>query len=81
MKRHFLISILLLSVLLPVAAQKPRVTVIPFNSIGISKSDAQSMPLLFEAALQITGAFTLIEQVEATKILEAQEYTLGDCVP
>ena len=65
---------------LAAAAQKPRVTVIPFDSIGLSKSDAQSMTLLFEASLQNTGAFLLIEQVEATNILEAQEYSLSDCV-
>ncbi|HEC60962.1 MAG TPA: hypothetical protein ENI27_01770 [bacterium] len=80
MKKHFLITILFLSVLLPVAAQKPRVTVIPFNSIGLSKSDAQSLTILFEASLQNTGAFTLIEQVEAVNILEAQEYSLSVCV-
>ena len=80
MKRRFLITILLLSVLLPLAAQKPRVTVIPFNSIGISKSDAQGLTLLFETALHNTDAFTLIEQMEAESILKAQEYSLGDCV-
>ncbi len=39
----------------------------------------ESMTLLFEASLQNTGVFTLIEQVEAANILEAPEYSLGDC--
>ena len=33
---------------LPVAAQKPRVSVIPFNSIGLSKSDALTVRLADE---------------------------------
>ena len=66
--------------LLPLSAQKPRVTIIPFNSIGISKSDAQGLALLFETALHNTDAFVLIEQMEAENILKAQEYSLGDCV-
>ncbi len=74
------VTILLIAVLLSEAAQKTRVTVIPFNSIDLSKSDAQSMTLLFEASLQDTGVFTLIEQVEATSILAVQEYSRGDCM-
>jgi hypothetical protein len=78
MKRRLFIIFFLLLVLLPAAAQKPRITVIPFSSIGLSKSDAESLTLLFEAALQNTGAFTLIEQVKVNDILRMQEYSLGD---
>ncbi len=80
MKKSLLISVLLFISLLPVEAVKPNVTVIPFNSIGLSKSDAQSLTLFFETALQNTNTFVLIEQTEADNILQAQEYSLSDCL-
>jgi len=58
---------------------KPRVAIIPFNAIEISEADALGITLLFETALQNTGAFDLIEQTRAEAILEAQEYSLSDC--
>ena len=80
MKKLLLIVALLFITLLPVVADKPIVTVIPFKALGVSKNDAPGLTLLFETALQNTGAFTMIEQTEADNILKAQEYSLGDCV-
>ncbi len=82
-RRTFLIILvtayLLASSVLYSATSRPRVAVIPFNAIGISAADTLGITLLFETALQNTGAFDLIEQTRAEAILEAQEYSLSDC--
>jgi TolB-like protein len=66
---------------LPVPAQDrpPRVAVIPFSAIQVSKAEAEILTGLFETSLVKTGAFNVIEQTRVHEILEAQEYSLSDC--
>lgn len=57
----------------------PRIAVIRFNYINVSKSDAEVITGLFETALVNTGIYTVIEQNQINEILEAQEYVLSGC--
>ncbi len=45
----------------------------------MAKHDAATLTLLFETDLVNTEAFEVIEQAEADKILDAQEYTVDEC--
>ena len=56
----------------------PRIAVIPFNYINISKSDTEIITGLFEIALIRTGAFGVIEQNLLNEILESQAYSISD---
>ncbi len=73
------IILILLSVGMLFSQDKPRVSVVPFNATKVSKQDAATLTLLFETDLVNTEAFDVIEQAEADKILDAQEYTVGEC--
>jgi hypothetical protein len=76
-------AFLLLLLFLPiqdVAAELPRLAVIPFNAVGVSEQDAQSISLLFETELQKTEAFTLIEMLKVDRIINAQKYSLSGIV-
>lgn len=78
-RRRLTLLALLLSASAVFATEKPRVAVVPFTGIEVSKSDSAGMTLLFETAIQNTGCFDLIEQTRAEAILEAQEYSLTEC--
>jgi TolB-like protein len=64
-----------------VAAQdnKPRVAIIPFNHISVSKADSEALTNLFETALVTTEVFQVIEQTQISDILSAQEFSAADC--
>ncbi len=79
MKKPLLIVVLLFVSLLPVVADKPRIAVIPFDSIGLSKANVHSLSLLFETALLNTNKFDVIEQTRVEPLLRALEYSLNDC--
>ena len=79
-RKRFFTTIFLLIPCLSAMAQKPMVTVIPFNAVGLSENDVLGITLLFETALQNTDTFTLIEQTQAESILQAQKYSLSGCV-
>ncbi len=79
MKKPLLIVVLLFVSFLPVVADKPRIAVIPFDSIGLSKANVHSLSLLFETALLNTNKFDVIEQTRAEPLLRALEYSLNDC--
>ena len=57
----------------------PRIAIIPFNYINVSKQDAEVITSLFETALVNTEVFRVIEQNQIDEILKAQEYSLSDC--
>ena len=61
------------------AQQKPVIAVIPFRASGVSAADADGLTVLFEAALQKTGRFTVVEQTRVESVLKAQETSLADC--
>ena len=74
----FLFSLSLLVPPTVFAQTKPRIAVVPFNPIEVSKSDAAVVTGLFETALVKTECFEVIEQMEVGAILEAQEYSISD---
>lgn len=51
---------------------KPRIAVMPFNPIGVSKNDAKVVTGLFETGLVKTGSFIVIEQQQINEILSVQ---------
>jgi len=57
---------------------QPRVTVLPFEGIGVDRQDVLSLTLFFETALQNTGRCQIIEQTEVDKILKAHQYVMAD---
>lgn len=57
----------------------PRIAIVPFSAIQVSKAEAEILTGLFETALVKTGAFSVIEQTRIHEILEAQEYSISDC--
>jgi len=57
---------------------QPRVTVLPFEGVGIARGDVQALTLFFETALQNTGGCQIIEQIEVDKVLRAHQYVLAD---
>jgi hypothetical protein len=59
-------------------APPPRVTVLPFEGIGVAKNDVQALTLFFETALQNTGMCQIIEQTEVEKILRSHQYVMSD---
>ncbi len=59
-------------------APQPRVTVLPFEGIGVARSDVQALTLFFETALQNTGRCQIIEQTEVDKILKSHQYVMSD---
>lgn len=61
------------------AQEKPITAVVPFQALGVSAAEAHGLAVLFEAALQETGRFTVIEQMRMESVLEAQETSLADC--
>ena len=56
----------------------PRVTVLPFEGIGVERQDVVALTLFFETALQNTGRCQIIEQTEVDKILKAHQYVMAD---
>ncbi len=58
---------------------KPRIAVMPFNPIGVSKNDAQIVTGLFETGLVKTNSFNVIEQQQINEILSVQAFTLTGC--
>ena len=57
-----------------------RVTVLDFTAEGgVAQSEAKALTRKFETAVFNTDAFTVVEQSEAGKILEAQNYSLSGC--
>jgi hypothetical protein len=83
LKLHCLAFVLYLtmsfSTLLYGQQNPPRIAVISFNYINVSKSDAQVITGLFETALVNTSVYTVIEQNQINEILNAQEYALSSC--
>jgi TolB-like protein len=71
--------IMLYSLLNLYAEPKPLVSVLPFEAVRISKQEAKVITSLFEVALVKTSGYTVIEQIELEKILEAQELSLNPC--
>jgi TolB-like protein len=61
------------------AAEKPRIAVIPFNHISVSKADADVVTGLFETGLVKTETYNVIEQNQIKEILSAQEQSMSDC--
>jgi TolB-like protein len=59
--------------------QLPRIAVLPFSSINVSKSDAEAITNLFETGLVNTGVYNVIEQSQMDEILKVQEFSLSDC--
>lgn len=59
-------------------APRPRVTVLPFEGIGVPKGDVLALTLFFETALQNTGMCQIIEQTEVDKILKSHQYVMSD---
>jgi TolB-like protein len=57
---------------------QPRLTVLPFEGVGVSQEDVLALTLFFETALQNTGRCQIIEQTEVDKILKAHQYVLAD---
>jgi hypothetical protein len=57
---------------------QPRVTVLPFEGVGVAGEDVLALTLFFETALQNTGRCQIIEQTEVDKILKAHQYVLAD---
>ena len=57
---------------------QPRVTVLPFEGIGVERQDMLALTLFFETALQNTGRCQIIEQTEVDKILKAHQYVMED---
>jgi len=55
-----------------------RVTVLPFEGVGVDQQDVLALTLFFETALQNTGRCQIIEQTEVDKILKAHQYVLAD---
>ncbi len=58
---------------------KPRIAVLPFNPIGVSKNDALVVTGLFETGLVKTESFNVIKQQQVNEILAAQAFTLTGC--
>jgi hypothetical protein len=58
---------------------KPRIAVLLFNPIGVSKNDVQVVTGLFETGLVKTESFNVIEQRQINEILAAQAFTLTGC--
>jgi len=51
---------------------KPRIAVMPFNPIGVSKNDVQVFTGLFETGLVNTGSFIVIKQQQINETLPVQ---------
>jgi len=78
--KKIMFLLLLFSVMIPVfSLDKPRVAVVPFNSIGVSEKDAQVLSGLFETALVKTDSFSVIEQNQVQEIIDAQAYSMSGC--
>ena len=58
---------------------KPRIAVMPFNHIGVSKNDTKVVTGLFETGLVKTNSFNVIEQEQINEILSVQAFTLTGC--
>ena len=70
----FAVGLVLLAAWVPChAQQRPVTAVIPSQAEGVSAADAHGLTVLFEAALQNTGRFTVIEQTQMESVLKAQE--------
>ena len=61
------------------AQDKPRLAIIPLNYIEVPKTAALALTGLLETGLVNTEMYNVIEQTQVDDILEAQEYSLGDC--
>lgn len=76
----FLLSLCLLLSSVTLGAQaKPLVSVLAFTAENVGKAEAATITRFFEAELSRLGAFTVVEQSEADKILKAQELSRADC--
>ncbi len=77
-KQKIIIFLLAFMIVLPNFGQqiKPRIAVMPFNPIGVSKNDAQVITGFFETGLVKTDSFNVIEQQQINEILSAQAFTL-----
>ena len=53
--------------------------VLPFDPVGVSDSDAQTVTVLFETGLLNTGIFNIIEQNKLKEILDAQAFSISAC--
>ena len=63
-KKTFAALVVITILAIPVIADqsKPRIAVMPFNNIGVSKNDARVVTGLFETGLVKTNSYNVIEQ-------------------
>ena len=57
----------------------PRMDVLPFSALNVSKSETEVISGLSETALVNIGVHNVIEQAQTQGILTVQEFLLSDC--
>ena len=63
-----------------VSQELPRIAVIPFDAVSVSRNDASIATMLFETSLVNTEKYTVVEQSNVEKILDAQSLALTGVV-
>ena len=73
--------VLLLISMVSLQAQEilPRVAILPFDSINVSKADTAALWVLFETAMVKTAAFDVMEQNKISEVMDAQKQSLAGC--
>lgn len=80
MKKVFIFFFIFLSMVLSVSAEdKPIITVLDFNSDGVSESEMKSIINYLSSSLFKTGKFTVIDVNQRENILNELEFSLSGC--
>ncbi|MBN2051183.1 MAG: hypothetical protein JW760_12095 [Spirochaetales bacterium] len=79
-KCTYIILVLLLAVLNPLAAQeKPIITVLDFSVDGVSEAEMRSIINVLSSALFKGGVFTVIDVSQRENVLKEMEFSMSGC--
>lgn len=80
MIKRYLLNLVIVLILMPfplMAQMKPRLAIMPFDANIVSETDADTITSLFETGMVNTNTYSVIEQREVDKVLEAQKFSLS----
>jgi len=74
-----LVAVMVTGIIFAQEDERPTVSVLPFKPEDVSDKDANTITLIFEAALSDTKAFNIVEKAQREDILSAQRESLSGC--